>query len=221
VSYFRPQKAGKTGPRTITGLPNSTQKMSQEGGRVNTEKCARSNCLTVGVHSSARTIELSGEDAFAKPFAIRKNLVDVAGIEPATPCLQRRQQKSNKCCIWYRLHKIQGSQPPLELDRSRTDRRSNERWRVVFRLAFAPIHPERLIGMAVAASPGRVLSCAVGRKTEHNSSQNGFLLIGGRRSEAGSGVGGFSRGHVPPPGADCMESRWRQHGRWAPCRCHG
>jgi hypothetical protein len=45
-------------------------------------------------------------------------LVDVAGLEPAAPCLQRRQQKSNKCCIWYRLHKIQRSQPPLELDRS-------------------------------------------------------------------------------------------------------
>jgi hypothetical protein len=25
VSYFRPQKAGKTGPRTITRLPNSTR----------------------------------------------------------------------------------------------------------------------------------------------------------------------------------------------------
>ena len=38
----------------------------------------------------ARIIELSRQNVFAKPFAIRKNLVDVAGIEPATPCLQSR-----------------------------------------------------------------------------------------------------------------------------------
>jgi hypothetical protein len=34
VSYFRPPKARKTGPWSITRLSNSTQKMSQKGGRV-------------------------------------------------------------------------------------------------------------------------------------------------------------------------------------------
>ncbi len=34
MSYFRSQKVRKPGPRSITRLPNSTQKMSQEGGRV-------------------------------------------------------------------------------------------------------------------------------------------------------------------------------------------
>ena len=34
MSYFRPPKARKTGPWSITRLSNSTQKMSQKGGRV-------------------------------------------------------------------------------------------------------------------------------------------------------------------------------------------
>jgi hypothetical protein len=38
----------------------------------------------------ARIIELSGQDVFVKSFAIRKNLVDVRGFEPLTPCLQSR-----------------------------------------------------------------------------------------------------------------------------------
>ena len=42
----------------------------------------------------ARIIGLLGQNVFVKSFAIRKNLVDVAGIEPATPCLQRRERKS-------------------------------------------------------------------------------------------------------------------------------
>jgi hypothetical protein len=42
----------------------------------------------------ARIIELSRQNVFAKPFAIRKTLVDVAGIEPATPCLQSQNQNS-------------------------------------------------------------------------------------------------------------------------------
>jgi hypothetical protein len=34
VSYFRPQKASKTGPRTIYSLPDSTQQVSQNAGQV-------------------------------------------------------------------------------------------------------------------------------------------------------------------------------------------
>jgi hypothetical protein len=42
----------------------------------------------------ARIIGLLGQNVFLKSFAIRKNLVDVAGIEPATPCLQSQNQNS-------------------------------------------------------------------------------------------------------------------------------
>ena len=38
----------------------------------------------------ARKIEYSENGDFSKPFAIRKKLVDVTGIEPVTPCLQSR-----------------------------------------------------------------------------------------------------------------------------------
>ena len=38
----------------------------------------------------ARIMERSGRGDSSNSFAIRKNLVDVAGIEPATPCLQSR-----------------------------------------------------------------------------------------------------------------------------------
>ena len=34
MSYFRPQKIRKTGPRSICSLPDSTQKLSRKGGRV-------------------------------------------------------------------------------------------------------------------------------------------------------------------------------------------
>ena len=36
----------------------------------------------------ARIMDRSGRGDFSKSFAIRKNLVDVSGIEPVTPCLQ-------------------------------------------------------------------------------------------------------------------------------------
>ena len=42
----------------------------------------------------ARIIELSGQNVFAKSFAIRKNLVDVGGLEPPTPCLQSHFRKA-------------------------------------------------------------------------------------------------------------------------------
>jgi hypothetical protein len=34
VSYFRPENAREIAPRSACSLPNSTQKMSQKGGRV-------------------------------------------------------------------------------------------------------------------------------------------------------------------------------------------
>jgi hypothetical protein len=52
VSYFRPRKARKIGLRSIHSLLHSTQKVSQKGGRVTFPRCARQNCLTLGVHSS-------------------------------------------------------------------------------------------------------------------------------------------------------------------------
>jgi hypothetical protein len=44
VSYFRPPKARKTGPWSITRLSNSTQKMSQKGGRVKVEVNKHEGC---------------------------------------------------------------------------------------------------------------------------------------------------------------------------------
>jgi len=34
VSYFRPQQAGKIGPRTIQRFPDSTSRLSQKAGQV-------------------------------------------------------------------------------------------------------------------------------------------------------------------------------------------
>jgi hypothetical protein len=51
VSYFRPPKARKTGPWSITRLSNSTQKMSQKGGRVTACRCSIQKCLSLGIHS--------------------------------------------------------------------------------------------------------------------------------------------------------------------------
>ena len=47
---------------------------------------------TVRAHCARKT-ECSGRGDFFKSFAIRKKVVDVAGIEPATPCLQRVEGK--------------------------------------------------------------------------------------------------------------------------------
>jgi hypothetical protein len=41
VSYFRPQKTRKTGPRSTTALPPSTQELSQKGGRVSRGNCGQ------------------------------------------------------------------------------------------------------------------------------------------------------------------------------------
>ena len=45
----------------------------------------------------ARIIDLSGQNVFAKSFAIRMKLVDVRGFEPLTPCLQNARIRSNNC----------------------------------------------------------------------------------------------------------------------------
>jgi hypothetical protein len=51
VSYFRPQKAGKIGPRTVYSFSDSTSRLSQNAGQVITMKRATKNCLKIGVHS--------------------------------------------------------------------------------------------------------------------------------------------------------------------------
>jgi hypothetical protein len=50
VSYFRPQNARKIAPRSVCSLPNSTQKVSQKGGRVKVGNCAQRICASLGVH---------------------------------------------------------------------------------------------------------------------------------------------------------------------------
>jgi hypothetical protein len=51
VSYFRPQKIRKTGPRSIRSLPDSTQKLSRKGGRVTAFRIQLRSCLEKGVGS--------------------------------------------------------------------------------------------------------------------------------------------------------------------------
>jgi hypothetical protein len=52
VNYFRPQQAGKIGPRTIHRFPDSTSRLSQKAGQVIPAKCAISVCLKIGVQST-------------------------------------------------------------------------------------------------------------------------------------------------------------------------
>ncbi len=52
VSYVRRQKARKTSPRSISSLPDSTQKLSRKEGRVKTASVPIPNCLNGGVHPS-------------------------------------------------------------------------------------------------------------------------------------------------------------------------
>jgi CRISPR/Cas system-associated endoribonuclease Cas2 len=59
-----------------------------------TEVIGMTHSCTVRAHC-ARITERSGGRDFLKSFAIGKKLVDVAGIEPATPCLQSTKLYSN------------------------------------------------------------------------------------------------------------------------------
>jgi hypothetical protein len=69
VSYFRPPKIRKTGPRSICSLPDSTQNLSRKRGWVIPAKCALSECLKLGVQSifvseksdGAKPLKTSGE----------------------------------------------------------------------------------------------------------------------------------------------------------------
>jgi hypothetical protein len=56
VSYFRPQNARKIAPRSVCSLPNSTQKVSQKGGRVTRNIERASDSLSLGVHSSGHLL---------------------------------------------------------------------------------------------------------------------------------------------------------------------
>jgi hypothetical protein len=69
VSYFRPQKATKTGPRSICSLPDSTQNLSRKEGQVIPAECALSECLKLRVqsrrnHPTPASIEI-GQDHFS------------------------------------------------------------------------------------------------------------------------------------------------------------
>jgi hypothetical protein len=56
VSYFRPQKAGKIGPRTDHSFSDSTSRLSQNAGQVKTVRVPPRICLTKGVQSAGFTI---------------------------------------------------------------------------------------------------------------------------------------------------------------------
>ena len=50
MSYFRPQKAVKIGPRTRNSFSDSTSRLSQNAGQVRTACVPIPNCLNRGVH---------------------------------------------------------------------------------------------------------------------------------------------------------------------------
>ena len=73
----------------ITRLPDSTQKLSRKEGRVIRPRCARQNCLTLGVHSTSWGIEKGRVGAEMNSVSVlqsEKKLVDVTGIEPGAIC---------------------------------------------------------------------------------------------------------------------------------------
>ena len=77
MSYFRPQKAGKIGPRTIHTFPDSTSGLSQKAGQVK-----RFKVCTIKLSHSRGSLQCTNKGRFekgdfGKSFAIRMNLVDV------------------------------------------------------------------------------------------------------------------------------------------------
>jgi hypothetical protein len=55
VSYFRPQKAGKIGPRTIHSFSDSTSWLSKKAGQVNASRIQLRGCLEMRGRSSVGT----------------------------------------------------------------------------------------------------------------------------------------------------------------------
>ena len=72
MSYFRPQKAGKIGPRTVHSFSDSTSRLSQNAGRVSLAKCASSNGLTLGGHSTGLKTVMWIRSKVGKCFRINK-----------------------------------------------------------------------------------------------------------------------------------------------------
>ena len=48
MSYFRPQKAGKIGPRTVHSFLDSTSRLSQNTGQVTESNASELHCLVFG-----------------------------------------------------------------------------------------------------------------------------------------------------------------------------
>jgi hypothetical protein len=68
VSYFRPQKAGKIGPRTVHSFSDSTSRLSQNAGQVMPAKCALSECLKLRVQSTIGTL---AQDSYTGSYDVR------------------------------------------------------------------------------------------------------------------------------------------------------
>lgn len=55
MSYFRPQKGGKIGPRSVHSFSDSTSLLSQNVEEVKVQTVPIENCLTEGVQSGWRS----------------------------------------------------------------------------------------------------------------------------------------------------------------------
>jgi hypothetical protein len=58
VSYFRPQKATKTGPRSICSLPDSTQNLSRKEGQVTVSRIQLRICLEKRGRSTLQSVPI-------------------------------------------------------------------------------------------------------------------------------------------------------------------
>jgi hypothetical protein len=70
VSYFRPQKAGKIGPRTVHSFSDSTSRLSQNAGQVKIQNGGNQNCLKTGVHSMTAKLDGWSSNSVGKCFII-------------------------------------------------------------------------------------------------------------------------------------------------------
>ena len=57
MSYSRPQNVREIAPRSVSSLPNSTQKLSRKRGRVSRAECALSDCLKLRVQFTSRVAQ--------------------------------------------------------------------------------------------------------------------------------------------------------------------
>jgi hypothetical protein len=101
VSYFRPQQAGKIGPRTVHSFSDSTLRLSQNAGQVIPAECALSECLKLRVQSTGNR-QRSKYGEYASNLLKVLEIVSAPG-EIRTPDLLVRRVKTLVRKAWSAL----------------------------------------------------------------------------------------------------------------------